>query len=633
LLLALCACLTLGAGPAAAAASDPAQELALRYAPVVRLVKQAEPCGHGEPYQPTNPNVVLGNDEVALRGPWDTTNIVKVGPTAADISVGLARYNLDFPGNALKPGCDYEQWADEITKGTPPTTYAYITTDPAFPGQLALQYWFFYVFNDWNDKHEGDWEMIQLDFRAATPEAALAKRPSEVGYSQHSGAEKAAWGDSKLTIVGGTHPVVYPAAGSHANYFTSALYLGHSAAQGVGCDDTLGPSVQLRPEVQLIPTGREAYLKAFPWLGYDGRWGEPQKGFYNGPTGPTTKEQWTAPITWATTDWRDTSYAVPATGSNNSAATDFFCGAVERGSNLLTAFVGDPSPVLFVLGAFVVLILWLISRTRWEPAVMFRVRRRRRWGVIVSSAWRLYSGHLRLFLGIGVLFVPIGILITLVQYLIFRVAGLKPLVDSVGSSNAFVVTLALALGIFFTLVGLSVVQTVTAIAVVELDEGRPVSARSAYRLALPRLGTLLRGLVLAGILIAVLNVIPLGSLLALWLVVRWSLLGQVAGLERLPARASLHRSARLVRGDWWRTASLTFFITGFGLLLGPLVGSVLILLTTTSFNVVNLIASLIYAVALPFVAIATTYLYFDLLVEDHQDAQAPSTTAILPAEI
>ena len=47
-----------------------------------------------------------------------------------------------------------------------PTVYAHVATDPGHPGQLALQYWLFYVFNDWNNLHEGDWEMIQLVFDA-----------------------------------------------------------------------------------------------------------------------------------------------------------------------------------------------------------------------------------------------------------------------------------------------------------------------------------------------------------------------------------------------------------------------------------------------------------------------------------
>jgi hypothetical protein len=254
-------------------APDPATTLAQRYAPVVRLVDHPDKCGrHGEQYQPTNVNAVLGNPEVALRGPWDSTNIVTVGPTAQDLSAGLPGYNLDFPGEALSPGCTYADWAAQIAETSPPTVYAHVATEPGFPDQLALQYWFFYVFNDFNDLHEGDWEMIQLNFHAADVTQALTTSPYETGYSQHEGGERAAWGDPKLQIVDGTHPVVYPALGSHANYYSDALYLGRSAAQGVGCDDTVGPSRQLRPTVINIPQAPAQYLKEFPWLGYLGRW-------------------------------------------------------------------------------------------------------------------------------------------------------------------------------------------------------------------------------------------------------------------------------------------------------------------------------------------------------------------------
>src|SRR5262249_8682380 len=150
----------------------------------------------------------------------------------------------------------------------------------------------------------------QLDFDAPSAGQALRTKPALVGYSQHEGAESAHWGDSKLEIVEGTHPVVYPALGSHANYYTSALHLGRSAAQGVGCDNTNGPSTQLRPEVLLIPTGTGAYLHTYPWLGYLGHWGEQHQGFYNGPTGPNTKLPSAQPITWANAGWHEWSAPV-----------------------------------------------------------------------------------------------------------------------------------------------------------------------------------------------------------------------------------------------------------------------------------------------------------------------------------
>src|SRR5262249_5766533 len=60
------------------------------------------------------------------------------------------------------------------------------------PDQLALQYWFYYVFNDWNNKHESDWEMIQLVFHGPDAAAALALHPHEGAYSQHEGGGRAA---------------------------------------------------------------------------------------------------------------------------------------------------------------------------------------------------------------------------------------------------------------------------------------------------------------------------------------------------------------------------------------------------------------------------------------------------------
>jgi hypothetical protein len=611
----------------AASAENPARTLALRYSPIVRLVAQAAPCGHGEPYEPTDVNVVLTNPEVALHGPWNSTNIVKVAPTAEDLSRELFEYHLDFPGSALSPHCTYDTWSNRITQGSTPTAYARVVTELGHPGELALQYWFFYVFNDFNDKHEGDWEMIQLDFGAGTATQALHTKPSQVGYSQHEGAESARWGDDKLLLVDGTHPVVYPALGSHANYYGSNLYLGRSAAQGVGCDDTTGPSRGLRPAVALVPTDRVAYPRAFPWLGYDGHWGEQHSGFYNGPTGPNTKEQWTEPITWADTQWRDRSFTVPAGGAVGSTATGFFCTAVAGGSSLLTAVTSNPSPMLIALAAFMVFLLWLASRTRWEPAEPLPVRRRRPWGVIVASSGRLYAHHLRLVLGLGALFVPLGVVITAVQYLVFRFSRLGALVDSAGASNALVGGMAILLGALFTAVGFAFVQAATSIAIAAFDDDKELGALAASRLALRRWRALLGTFLLGVVVIGVLELTAVGSIVAIWLLVRWSLWAQVVALEDTSARAALKRSGKLVRGNWWRVASLTLFVTAIGLLLGPLTGAILLFITSASFNFVNLISSLIYAIALPFAAIATAYLYFDLALHEEQ-REAKAVTAV-----
>ena len=68
-------------------------------------------------------------------------------------------------------------------------------------------------------------------------------------------------------------------------------------------------------------------------------------------------------------------------------------------------------------------------------------------------------------------------------------------------------------------------------------------------------------------------------------------------------------------------------------MLGPFVGTLMLLLTSASFNVVNLVAGLIYVFTLPFVAVVTTYLYFDLTVREALASEQPARRAILPAEI
>ena len=128
-LVALCV-----SGPAAAGLVDE-QALAERYAPVVRLVAQAKECGPGEPYRPIDVDVLFGADTVSLRGPWNRTDLITIGPTATQVGKGLYGYHLDFPGDALNPGCGYEQWARTISAGTKPTVYAHVAVDAGASGE------------------------------------------------------------------------------------------------------------------------------------------------------------------------------------------------------------------------------------------------------------------------------------------------------------------------------------------------------------------------------------------------------------------------------------------------------------------------------------------------------------------
>ncbi len=625
---ALVAVLSLVAAPCAVADLADETALAERYAPVVRLVAQAQDCGYGESFEPIDVDVLLGEQTVALRGPWGTGDLIKVGPTAEDVSRNLYEYHLDFPGNPLDPGCDYERWSNRLTEGTAPTVYAHVATDPDYPGQLALQYWLYYVFNDWNNTHEGDWENIQLVFDAGDARQALAGEPVSVGYSQHEGSERATWGEDKLELVGGTHPVVYPAAGSHANFFGSALYLGSSAQEGVGCDDTSGPSFDVRPVVRTIPSDPAEASILFPWIAFEGRWGEFQPSIFNGPTGPNLKTSWTEPIS-VSTSWRDKSYAIPAGGALGTGTTDFFCSAIGAGSNALRRSVDDPIPVLLALGALLALVLFGLSRATWRPTAPLSLARRRAWGQILTAAARMYTKRLWLFLGIGLVLLPISLVVTLLQAIVIRASSIAG-ISTEGESGGVLVFLVVAIGTALTLLGLTLVVAATARALVEIEHGRPVGPIGAYRLALdrarPLLGAIVISVLAVSLLLSTLVLVPI----AIWLAVRWALAVFAVELEGRSAIDALRQSRRLVHGHWLKVATLAVFAAALALVLGPLVGTLLIILTSAPLATLNLVAGVLNAVTIPFVALTTAYVYFDVRARaELEPADEPDE---LPAE-
>ena len=601
--------------------------LAEKYAPVVRLVAH-NGCEPGDPYKPIDVNLLFGDPTVALRGPWGR-DLVKIGPTADDLAKGLFDYHLDFPGSALDPRCDYLRWERRLTAGHLPAVYAHVASEQGHPGKLSLQYWLYYVFNDWNNLHEGDWEMVQLVFDASSPAQALHRSPVEVGYSQHEGAEGAAWGDDKLERVDGTHPVVHPAAGSHANFYGEALYLGSSAEQGVGCDDTSGPTFDVRPVVRTISSDESRARKEFPWIAFEGRWGELQPAFFNGPTGPNLKTQWTEPIRWSE-GWRDRSYTVPGGSAFGPGATGFFCSGIAGGSRALVQLVDRPLEFSLVLAALVLLVVLGLSRATWRPSAPLRLAHRRAWGQILAASARMYLERIVLFVGIGLLLLPISLLITALQALILGATSVLG-VQTGGEHDGLAAFFVLAVGTALALLGLGFVQAATARALVEIDAGRPIRPLSSYRLALDSVAPLFGALVVAALVVSLLASSIFLIPIAVWLAGRWALIVPAIELEGASALGALRRSGRLVRRRWLKVASLIVLGGALALVVGPLVGVLLILATDTPFWLVNVIAGVVYAVTMPFVAVTTAYVYFDARIRDELAAELDPDQ--LPAEI
>jgi len=119
---------------------------------------------------------------------------------------------LDVRGAEPEPPKHSERTYDDIENkllrsGTRPTVYYHVTryddTD-----QYAVQYWFLYFFNYRLNEHESDWEQITVHLDED-------RRPVDIYYSAHEGGNTREF----EKIAEGEHPVVYPARGSHANYF------------------------------------------------------------------------------------------------------------------------------------------------------------------------------------------------------------------------------------------------------------------------------------------------------------------------------------------------------------------------------------------------------------------------------
>lgn len=604
------------------------QALAEKFAPVVRLVEQPTECGPGEPFIPTDVDTLFGDDSVSLRGPWEADDLVTIGPPAEQLGRGLSGYHLDFPGDPLSPGCSYEEWARELTANSRPTTYARVVSEPGREG-VALQYWLYYPFNDFNNKHESDWEMVQLEFAAPDAAAALEQVPTRLGYSQHEGVELAEWGSLKLEVEDDTHPVVHPAAGSHANYYDESLFLGRTGQQGFGCDDTRGPSRDVQTDVVLIPSDAQARSEAFPWLDYTGRWGQRERSFYNGPTGPNTKAQWTAPLTWTDEEGADVSYAVPANGLYGTEATTFFCSVVATGSDALRLAMSNPGWAALLIVGGAMFLAWLVRRTTWQPSEPLRLARRRTTGQIIGAVWRLYLRRLPLFLGIGL---PIAVTTTLpglAQAWFDSSSGALGGPESPRGLLVVIASIALAL---LAPINIVLGQSAVAVAAREIDAGRAVSILGAYKGALRRapaaLSTegafvvILAAMVLTVVLAPVAAVVLIAGLLMLPVIV----------LEESSGWTAFRRSAQLVRPRWVKVVVLVGLTTVTALAIGPALGTMLILATSLPFAVSNAISGVVYALLVPLVALAYVYVYADAVARLELEPRRP-VSGPLPAEV
>lgn len=607
---------------------DPAEELAERYAPIMMLKAQDDECdASGEQFEPTAVEIVLDNPEVVLRQVGPGSPVLQTAPGARDLfRLGDGTY-LDFPGEALRPGCtferDFRRYAEDVT----PTVYAAVRQQADRPDRIALQYWFFWYYNLWNNKHEGDWEGIQLVFDASSVDEALTMEPSSVGYAQHEGGERVTWHDARLDREG-SRPVVYPSAGSHASYFSSAVFLGRGPSEGFGCDDTTGPSRRLDPQVVVLPDTVDDPDDPLAWVTYDGLWGERRAGPYSGPTGPRDKERWTAPIDWHD-DLRTSSVVVPAGESNAALLVQGFCAVVEWGSVQVIDLQVQPIRFVILVAVIAFVLSRLARRTTWDRVAVTPIAARRRVGQFLRAVPRVYRERFADVVLAGLVHLPVAVAVGAVLAVLHWVPFTGQLFALGRDDTALNLTLALLAGGLANLVANQVVIACVA----HLMHDEVLSGREAIRLVARRwrslATTLLRAIVVVGLLLISVVGIPWG----VRQLVRYQFLAQTVALEGRSGAGALARSSELVRGRWWHTAVVVALLNGAIALASTGVGLILlVVLQRLPLWAFSGLVSLVSVLLVPMLAIAQTYLYGDAVAE-HAGGDGPDSDEERQAEL
>src|SRR5215212_12273402 len=590
--LALCLVALLAGGGAVRARQGvtPEQELAGRFAPIIILQRQNAPCEpDGEPYLPAPVDVVFDDDAVVLRqGPHQEPVTSPVENT--DLFALHDDFATDFPGKPRTPGCDYETHFKALMGDRRPVVYASIASQDDHPG-VSLQYWFFYYFNDFNNLHEGDWEMIQLLFDADSVEEALGEEPIQIAFAQHSGGETADWNAPKLEREG-DRPVVYASSGSHASYFGPGLWLGWGEnGSGLGCDVTNGDPVRIDPEVRLIPATIGGKDDPFAWVTFNGHWGERETWVYDGPTGPALKRQWTAPVTWME-GLRADSIRVNAAGVIGPAPSDIFCAAVENGSALFTLFTPYPLLIISLIAIGLGIAIWAL-RQSWQA---------------LRETWGVFWPNFRVFAAIGGILIPATLIVSALQYLLatnsdfVALTGLSE--DSPELQSIFGAVSLLTRGVLLLIVTPAVVQ-----AVGDIVDGTPPGVRRSFRQGFARIPDVVWTLVRSTLILFALTISIIGLPWAANRSVRWMFGAQAAVLGGIRGKTALDNSAAAVRGRWWQAAANGAVLAFIGAAPGVIVGLVLLILAHFPVDAANSVGAVIFALAQPFTIAGLTLLY------------------------
>jgi hypothetical protein len=272
--------------------SDAARQLALlmRHQPYLRYDSQ-------EAYFADAAEMFTDGPGMRLRAAGDTHDIATAG---RGLSLAFLGHDDRYPGTTITPAAgdtlgvpdkQYRRRAAELHERPEirNVVYGHVATDRH--GAVWLQYWFCYLYNDYNllgglikaGLHEGDWELVQVRLGAAGA-------PDHAVYAQHADAAGRPWDQVEL-VPGTERPVVYVARGSHASYFEPG-----TKWTGVWFDyaDGKRQSPGRQRLVHVADGARDSR-----WVRWPGRWGDTPRGRgiapADSPRSPGARTHWRDP--------------------------------------------------------------------------------------------------------------------------------------------------------------------------------------------------------------------------------------------------------------------------------------------------------------------------------------------------
>ena len=159
---------------------------------------------------------------------------------------------FDYPG---EQETGENSWYDYYTGTTDPphpqaganfSNTAYVHIFDKGDGNVVIQYYYFYPFNDFQNNHEGDWPRINVIVDSFDPDDAELVG---IDYTFHGKGLTYTSTDDRIfnpqtrfvaPAEDGTHPVVYVGAGSHGGYPTGGTYPDPGGEiAGIGYDEDM----------------------------------------------------------------------------------------------------------------------------------------------------------------------------------------------------------------------------------------------------------------------------------------------------------------------------------------------------------------------------------------------------------